>query len=77
VSLGGIKLAEDVELGRGREVYYFLEVGHEVDLAAAFKRVHTLLRRLHDVAIEIGGALLEFGETDELHEQHIRWALGD
>src|SRR6266404_867653 len=60
--LGGNELAEQVELGRGREVQYFLEVGHEVDLASPLERVHALLRSDHDVAVEIGSALLELGE---------------
>ncbi len=38
-----VELAEEVEL-RGRwEVEEFLELGHEVDLAAAFERVNALL----------------------------------
>src|SRR5713101_4922456 len=60
--LGGIKLAKQVKLGRGREIQHLLEVGHEVDLAAALERVHALLRSGHDVAVEIGRALLELGE---------------
>src|SRR4029077_8597496 len=60
--LGGIELAEDVELGRRREVQHLLDVGHEVDLAAALERVHALLHSDHDIAVEIGSALLELGE---------------
>jgi len=60
--LGGIKLAKQVKLGRGREVQHLLDVGHEVDLAAALERVHALLRSDHDVAVEIGRTLLELGE---------------
>src|ERR1700688_675216 len=58
----GNELAEDVELGRGREVQHLLEVGHKVDLAAALERVNALLRSDHGVAVEISGALLELGE---------------
>src|ERR1700730_2635221 len=61
--LGGLELAEDVELGRGGKVQHLLEIGHEVYLAAAIERVHPLLRGLHDIAVEIGGWLLEFGEV--------------
>src|SRR5258708_22554225 len=60
--LGGIKLAEQIKLGRGREVQHLLEVSHEVDLAAALERIHALLRSGHNVAVEIGGALLELSE---------------
>jgi hypothetical protein len=56
--LCGIEFAEDVELGRWREVEHLLEV----DLAAALERVHSLCHSDHDVAVEIGGALLELGE---------------
>src|SRR5712691_4804731 len=62
VRLGGIELAEDVELGRRRKVQHLLKIGHEVDLAAALERVRPFLRRDDDIAVEIGGALLEFGE---------------
>ena len=58
-----IELAEDVELGRGREVQQLLELGHEVDLAAALEDVDALLRGDHGVAVEVGGALLELGEV--------------
>src|ERR1700691_6361975 len=70
--LGGIELAKQVELGRGREVQDFLEVGHEVHLAAALERIHALLRRVHDVAVEIGGALLELGEILDRLEGSLR-----
>ncbi len=60
--LGGIELAEDVELRRRRKVQHLLKIGHEVDLAAALERIDALLRGDHDIAVEIGGALLELGE---------------
>ncbi len=56
------QLAEQVELRRRREIQHLLEIGHEVDLAAALEGVHALLRGDHDVAVEIGRALLELGE---------------
>ena len=66
--LGGIELAEHVELGRRREVEQVLELGHEVHLAAALEDVDALALRLHRVAVEVGGALLELGEVlDGLH----------
>src|SRR6202011_6051463 len=37
-------------------------IGHEVDLTATLERVHPFLRGLHYVGVEIGSALLEFGE---------------
>jgi hypothetical protein len=37
-------------------------IGHEVHLAAALQRVHAFFRCGRDVAVEIGGALLELGE---------------
>src|SRR5437016_3599292 len=60
--LCGIELAENVELGRLRKVQHLLEIGHEIDLAAALERVHAFLRGRDDVTVEVGGALLEFGE---------------
>jgi hypothetical protein len=39
-----------------------LKIGHEVDLAAALKGIHALLGGDYNIAVEIGGALLEFGE---------------
>src|SRR5215469_4572827 len=59
----GIELAKDVEFWRWRKIQHLLEIGHEIDLAAALERVHPLFCRLHDVAVEIGRALLEFGEV--------------
>ena len=50
-------------LGAGGKSKHRLELGHEVDLAAALQRVHAFLRGDHGVAVEIGGALLEFGEV--------------
>ena len=58
-----IELAEHVELRRRREVEQRLELGHEVHLAAALEDVDALLWRLHRVAVEVGGALLELGEV--------------
>ena len=43
LALRGIELAEDVELRRRREVEQLLELGHEVDLAAALEDVDALL----------------------------------
>jgi len=60
--LGRIELAENIELGCGWKIQHLLKIGHKVDLAAALERVYAFLRRLHDIAVEIGGALLEFGE---------------
>src|ERR1700737_191245 len=57
--LGGIELAENVELGRRRKIQHFLDIGHEVDLAAALQRVHPFLRGDPGIAAGIGGALLE------------------
>ena len=59
----GIELAEDVELGRRREVEQVLELGHEVDLAAALQDVDAFLRGRDRIAVEIGGPLLELGEV--------------
>src|SRR6202041_3826531 len=44
----------------------------EVDLAAALERIHALLRRDHDVAVEIGGALLDLGEILDRLEGPLR-----
>src|SRR5712692_477131 len=60
--LGGNELAKNVELGRRWKVQHLLKIGHEVDLASAIEVVHALLRGDHNIAVEIGGALLEFGE---------------
>src|SRR3984893_82248 len=70
--LGGIELTEDVELGRGGKVQHLLKIGHEVDLAAALEWVHSLLSGLHDIAVEIGGALLEFGEVLDRLQRPLR-----
>src|SRR5712692_6753803 len=60
--LGGIELAIDVELGCRRKVQHLFKIGHEVDRGAAREGVRALLRGDHNIAVEIGGALLEFGE---------------
>src|SRR5207244_8017715 len=70
--LGRIELAENIELGCGRKVQHLLDIGHEIDLAAALERVHTLLCGRHDIAVEIGGALLEFGEILDRLERPLR-----
>src|SRR5439155_422254 len=58
-----VELSEDIELGGRREVEDLLELRHVVDLAAPLEDVHTLLGGDHGVAVEIGRALLEFGEV--------------
>src|SRR6266849_6952558 len=58
----GNELAKDVELGRRWKVQHLLKIGHEVDLASALEGVHALLRSDYNIAVEIGGTLLEFGE---------------
>src|SRR6266478_5128446 len=60
--LAGNELAKNVELGRRWKVQHLLKIGHEVDLASTLEGVHTLLRGNHNIAVEIRGALLEFGE---------------
>jgi hypothetical protein len=70
--LGGIELAENIELGRRRKVQHLLKIGHEVDLAAALERVHPFLCGDHDIAVEIGRALLEFGEILDRLQRSLR-----
>src|SRR5882724_8740053 len=60
--LAGNELAKDVELRRRRKVQHLFKIGHEVDRGAAREGVRALLRGDHNIAVEIGGALLEFGE---------------
>ena len=60
--LRGVELAEEVQARGRREVEQFLDLRHEVDLAATFQRVDPLGRCRHLVAVEIGRTLLEFGE---------------
>lgn len=59
----GYQLRKRIELLRRREIEDLLKLGHRVHLAAAFQEVHALLLRDHDVAVEIGCTLLEFGEV--------------
>jgi len=73
--LSGIEFAEDVELGRRGKVQHLLKIGHEVDLAAALERVYAFLCGRHDVTVEIGGALLEFGEILDRLERPLRAAV--
>ena len=40
-----------------------LELRHEVHLTAALQDVHALGLRLHRIAVEVGGALLELGKV--------------
>ena len=66
LALGGfgrIELAEDVELGRGREIEQLLELSHEMDLAPALEDVGAFPRGVGRDAVEIGGPLLELGEV--------------
>ena len=63
VALRGSSLPIDVELRRRREVEQLLELGHEVDLAAALEDVDALLGGDDRVAVEVGGPLLELGEV--------------
>jgi hypothetical protein len=60
--LGGIELAEDVQLRRGWKVEQFLELCHVVRLAAAVQDIDALLGGDDRVIVEVGGALLELGE---------------
>ena len=50
----GVELAEDVQARGRRKVEKFLELRHEVDLAAAFQRIDSLGRCRYLVAVEIG-----------------------
>ena len=66
--LAGVELAEDVELGRGREVQEVLDLGHEMHLAAALQDVDALALGLDGVTVEVRRALLELREIlDALH----------
>ena len=56
-------MAEDVELGGGREVEQLFKLRHRVNLAAAFEDVQALLGGDDRVAVEVGGPLLELGEV--------------
>ena len=67
-----IELAEDVELRRRREVEDGLELGHEVDLAAALQDVDALLRGDHRIAVEVGRPLLELGEVLDALQRPLR-----
>src|SRR6478736_450377 len=64
-----IELAVETELGCWGEIEDLLEFGHVLDLGAAVERIHALLRGQHRVAIEIGRALLEFGEVLDAHQR--------
>src|ERR1035437_1467120 len=65
---GGRELAEDVELGRGREVEQSLKLRHEMHLAAAFEDVGAFARGVGRDTVEVGASLLELGEV--LHGLH-------
>ena len=72
VALLRIELAEDVQLRGRREVEQLLELGHEVDLAAALEDVDALLRGDHRIAVEVGGPLLELGEVLDALQRPLR-----
>ncbi len=59
----GIELAEGVELGGRGEVDHVLHLGHHGDLVGTVGQVHALLGGDDVVAVEVGGALLEFGKV--------------
>ena len=59
----GIELSEYVQLRRRRKVEDLLELGHEVDLAAALEDVDALLGGNHRIPVEIGRPLLELREV--------------
>lgn len=58
-----VKLAQNVQLGGRWKVEKCLELSHEMNLAAAFQRIDTLLRSCSDVTIEVGGTLFKLGEV--------------
>jgi hypothetical protein len=56
------RVCQDFELRRRRKSLAFLENRPQVGLAATLKGVHALLAGDDNIAVEIDGALLEFGE---------------
>src|ERR1039458_1173191 len=57
--LSGIQLAVPSKLGRRRKVKNILKFRHGMHLASTLKRIYTLLRRDHLVAVKVGGSLFE------------------
>ena len=55
-----IKAAERIQLRRGREIDDVLHLRHHRDLVGPVGQMDAFARRADVVAIEIGGALLEF-----------------
>src|SRR6266540_4808121 len=57
---------------RGRKVEQFLHLGHEVNLAAALQRIDAFLGGDDRIAVEVGPALLEFGEVFDRAQSALR-----
>lgn len=60
---GGVELTEDVKLRCGREVEQLLKLRHELHLTAALQDIYAYALSQHRIAVEVCGALFEFGEV--------------
>ena len=60
--LGRNQLAERIKLWSGGEIEQILHLSHHGNGAGAIRQMNPFLRCDHMVAVEIGGALLEFRE---------------
>src|ERR1039458_10749489 len=61
--LSGIQLAVPSKLGRRRKVKNILKFRHGMHLASTLKRIDSLLRRDHLVAVKVGGSLFELSKV--------------
>src|SRR5262245_49676892 len=67
-----IQLAINTQLGGWREVQEFLELGHEMHLAATFQYVDAFFRGDYRIPVEVGGALLKLSEIFDASERSLR-----
>ncbi len=67
-----VEPAEVVELRNWREVEQLLELGHRMDLAAAFEVIGALPHRGVRFAVEVRRPLLELGEVLDRFERALR-----
>src|SRR5665213_267102 len=67
-----IEFAKNVQLRRRWKVEQLLDLRHRLHLAAAVKNVDALLGGDDRVAIEVGGALLEFREVLDALQRPLR-----
>ena len=67
-----VELAVNVQFRCRRKIEHLLELGHRMNLTAAFEYIYAFLGRNDVVAVEIGGPLLKLGKVLDCLERPLR-----